>query len=182
MTGKPWRKGTVELALGVLLATGVAHAGQAGGVNMPDSLQVEGRTLALAHMELKRKLFFNVYVWSLYLEDSPSCTTQAVASDSLKRLHFRFLRNISRSQLVESFRDGLRRNPNLRDGTLHHAMETLLNSLRDVHKGGDLVLTYVPGSGLLVAGEATGGLLIPGKNFADALFSVWLDAHPIFPH
>jgi hypothetical protein len=169
------------MALSVLLIAGAARAGNAGGVDMPDSLQVEGRTLELAHMELKRKLFFNVYVWSLYLEDRPTCASQAVASDSLKRLHFRFLRNINRDQLVDSFRDGLRRNPDLREGSLRSSMDALLGSLRDVRKGGDLVLTYVPGIGLQVDGAASGGLLIPGKPFADALFAVWLDVHPIFP-
>lgn len=57
----------------------------------------------------------------------------------------------------------------------------MLASLKDVQKGEDLVITYTPGVGLEVGGDASGGVFIPGKHFADALFSVWLDSHPIFP-
>ncbi|WP_249345095.1 chalcone isomerase family protein [Corallococcus exiguus] len=182
MMGTALKKGARGLALGMLLLVGAAaHAGQAGGVNMPDSLQVEGRTLALTHMELKKKLFFNVYVWSLYMEEEPTCFKEAVSSNSLKRLHFRFLRTISKDQLVGSFREGLRQNPAMRQDALNQSLEKLLSSLHDVRKGDDLVLTYLPGSGLHVSGGASGGVHIPGKSFADALFSSWLDTHPIFP-
>ncbi|MCY1044647.1 chalcone isomerase family protein [Corallococcus sp. bb12-1] len=182
MKGTALKMGARGFALGMLLLVGgVAQAGQAGGVNMPDSLQVEGRTLALTHMELKKKLFFNIYVWSLYMEEEPTCFKQAVASNSLKRLHFRFLRTITKDQLVGSFREGLRQNPAMREDALNQSLEKLLSSLHDVRKGDDLVLTYLPGSGLHVSGGASGGVHIPGKPFADALFSSWLNTHPIFP-
>ncbi|WP_338870914.1 chalcone isomerase family protein [Myxococcus stipitatus] len=171
------------LVLGLTLASGVAFAGQkqVGGVRMPDSLTLQGRTVALAHMELHKRFIFKVYVWSLYLEDQPRSVSEAIASNSVKRLHFRFLRDISRSQLVESLRNGLYRNPDLREGPLAQQVGVMLASLRDVAKGGDLIITYTPGGGLEIAGEASGGVFIPGKSFADALFSAWLDVHPIFP-
>jgi hypothetical protein len=182
MTGTGWRQGARGFALGMLLLVGgVAQAEKAGGVDMPDSLQVEGRTLALTHMELKKKLFFNVYVWSLYMEREPTSFQEAVDSNGTKRLHFRFLRTISKDQLIGSFREGLRQNPAMRQDALSQSLEKLLASLHDVGKGDDLVLTYVPGSGLHVSGGASGGVHIPGKPFADALFSSWLDTHPIFP-
>ncbi len=166
-----------------MLAVGSAQAGQkqVGGVNMPDSLTLKGRTIALAHMQLHKRLFLKVYVWSLYLEDQPRSASEAIASNSVKRLHFRFLRDISRDQLVGSFRDGLQKNPDLRQGPMADHLQLLLSSLKDVQKGEDLVITYRPGVGLEIAGGASGGAFIPGKGFADALFSVWLQAHPIFP-
>ena len=41
-------------------------------------------------------------------------------------------------------------------------------------------ISDVPGGGLQVSGDASGGLSIPGKPFADALFASWLQMHPIF--
>ncbi|RKH91406.1 chalcone isomerase family protein, partial [Corallococcus sp. AB038B] len=96
------RIGARWLVLGMVLAVGTAQAGQkqVGGVDMPDSLTLQGRRIALAHMQLQKRLFFKVYVWSLYLENQPRSASEAIASNSVKRLHFRFLRNISREQLV----------------------------------------------------------------------------------
>lgn len=177
-SGKLWC-----VAVGLLLAAGSAQAGQkqVGGVHMPESLNLKGRTVELAHMELHKQLFFKVYVWSLYMEDRPRSTHEAITSDSVKRLHFRFLRDISRDQLIGSFREGLEDSPDLRQGPLANHLRIMLASLKDVQKGEDLVITYTPDVGLEVGGEASGGVFIPGKHFADALFSVWLDSHPIFP-
>lgn len=178
-----WRTCVRWLVLGLVLAVGSAQAGQkqVGGVNMPDSLTLQGRTIALAHMQLHKRLFFKVYVWSLYLEEQPRSASEAISSNSVKRLHFRFLRDISREQLVGSLRAGLQKNPDLRQGPMADHLQVLLASLRDVQKGEDLVITYLPGVGLEIAGGASGGAFIPGKGFADALFAVWLEAHPIFP-
>lgn len=168
------------LVLGVLLAAGVAQAKQMAGVKMPEQLVLEGHAVQLAHMELHEKLWFNVYVWGLYLEQLPTRAEDAIAHDGVKRLQFSFLRNIKRSQLVNAFRDGLAGHDALRAPGMQQDLERLLSTLRDVSDGDDLVLTYLPNAGLHVSGKATGGILIPGKRFADALFTVWLEEHPIF--
>jgi hypothetical protein len=83
---------------------------------------------------------------------------------------------------VGAFRKGLSSNPALCSGPLQLELENLLKSLRDVSKGDNLVLTYVPDTGLHVSGEGSGGILIPGKGFADALFAAWLQKNPVFAH
>ena len=166
--------------VGVLLTTGVAEARQLAGVQMPDVLTLEGRQLSLAHMALKEKFFFKVYVWTLYLEQVPRKKSEAISADCLKRLHFRFLRQVRKDQLVDAFRGGLSTNSAMKSAPLQQSLEQLLSSLRDVNEADDLILTYVPGGGLHVSGAASGGISIPGKSFADALFVSWLEMHPIF--
>ncbi len=180
MARSAWVEGLRWLVLGAMLAAGLAEAREVGGVKMPDTLELEGRRLALAHMALKEKLFFDVYVWGLYMEQIPRAESEAIAANHLKRLHFRFLRKVRRDQLVEAMRHGLSRHGDLSSGAMQPQLEALLQSLRDVSKGDNLVITYLPNTGLQVSGEASGGVLIPGKGFADALFTAWLRTHPIF--
>ncbi len=170
------------LVLVALLAAGLAEAREVGGVKMPDTLELQGHRLSLTHMALKEKLFFNLYVWGLYMEQIPHQEAEAIAADSMKLLHFQFLRNIRRDQLVGAFRQGLTVNPALRSGPMQQELEQLLQSLKDVSKGDNLILTYEPNAGLKVSGEASGGVVIPGKGFADALFTAWLKKNPVFPH
>lgn len=176
-----WVAGARWLVLAAMLAAGLAEAREVGGVKMPDTLELQEHRLALAHMELKQKLFFRLYVWGLYMEEIPRVEAEAIATNSIKRLHFRFLRNIRREQLVGAFRDGLATSPALSSASMQQEMEKLLQSLKDVKNGDNLVLTYEPDSGLRVSGEASGGVVIPGKCFADALFTAWLQKHPVFP-
>jgi hypothetical protein len=174
------RAGGWGLVVGLLLTASAVQARELAGVRVPDSLTLEGRRVSLAHMELKEKLFFKVYIWSLYLEQVSPRESEVISANCVKRLQFRFLRTVRRDQLVDAFREGLASNPALRGGPLEKNLEQLLDSLRDVPEGGELVLTYVPGGGLHVDGEASHGITIPGKPFADALFVSWLQTHPIF--
>jgi hypothetical protein len=177
-----WVAAARWLVLAAMLIAGLAEAGEVAGVKMPDTLELEGRRLALAHMALKEKLFFNLYVWGLYMEEIPQAQSEAIASNRVKRLHFRFLRTVRRDQLVGAMRHGLSRSTELQSSeAMQQDLEKLLGSLRDVSKGDNLVLTYVPDSGLHVSGEASGGTVIQGKAFADTLFAAWLQKHPVFP-
>jgi hypothetical protein len=180
--GRGWGRVAARWGLvASVLVAGLAHGRQVAGVKMPEHMLLEGHDVQLAHMELHEKLWFNVYVWSLYLEQIPQRANEAVTSNGVKRLQFRFLRHIRRDQLVGAFRDGLMNHDALRDPVLRQDLERMLATLHDVSDGDELVLTYVPGAGLHVSGQAaTGSLLIPGKRFADALFTVWLENHPIF--
>ncbi|MDY7232222.1 chalcone isomerase family protein [Hyalangium rubrum] len=180
MARSGWVAGARWLVLGAMLAAGLAEAREVAGVKMPDTLELQGRRLELAHMALKEKLFFNVYVWGLYMEEIPRVESEAIAANQLKRLHFRFMRKVRRDQLVEAMRHALSRNEALHSGPMQQSLDAMLLSLRDVGKGDNLVLTYVPESGLHVSGEASGGVLIPGKGFADALFTAWLHKNPVF--
>jgi hypothetical protein len=175
-----WVAGARWLILAAMLAAGLSEAREVGGVKMEDTLELKGRRLELAHMALKEKLFFDIYVWGLYMEQIPRVEAEAIATNSVKRLHFRFLRKIRRDQLIGAFRHGLASNGSLHAETMQQGLETLLESLRDVSKGDNLILTYDPHAGLQVTGEATGGVVIPGKGFADALFTAWLHKHPVF--
>lgn len=172
--------GLKAMLAGLLLVAGAAQAREMAGVRVPDSLTLEGHQVPLAHTALHQQFFFKVYVWSLYLEQLPHKNSEAISTNCIKQLHFRFLRKINRDQLVDAFRDGLTRNPALRAGPLSQDFERLLASLRDVPEGGELVITYLPEGGLRVAGDASRGLHIPGKDFADALFVSWLQDHPVF--
>ena len=57
---------------------------------------------------------------------------------------------------------------------------TKLGSLiPNVEKGDEIALTYVPGKGTVVNVKGAEKGVIEGKDFADALFSVWLGTSPV---
>jgi hypothetical protein len=49
----------------------------------------------------------------------------------------------------------------------------------DVEKGDQILMTYVPGKGTVVSAKGTEKGVVEGKDFSDALFSVWLGANPV---
>jgi hypothetical protein len=48
-----------------------------------------------------------------------------------------------------------------------------------VVEGDQIVLTYVPGKGTSVSAKGQAKGVIEGKDFSDALLSVWLGGNPV---
>lgn len=51
--------------------------------------------------------------------------------------------------------------------------------IRDLKEGDRLTITYRPGEGTGLESKGGDRLVVEGKDFADALFSVWLGNHPV---
>jgi hypothetical protein len=58
-------------------------------------------------------------------------------------------------------------------------LEKLEALIPNVGNGDQILLTYVPGKGTVVSAKGAEKGVIEGKDFADALFSVWLGPNPV---
>ena len=88
------------------------------------------------------------------------------------------LRDVSRKQFVQALEKGIMRNSAPAMPTLRVRLDRLEKALPALKKGNVLRFTYLPGAGTLVRGQGR-EMTIPGKDFADALFSVWLGPKPV---
>jgi hypothetical protein len=170
------RFAAVLLSLAVVTA---AHAKEKEGVQFPDTVQVGGKTLTLNGIGLRNKFFFKVYVAGLYLETPTKNAQEAISSDQTKRATLVMLRDLDKNQVGEAIRDGFNKNSGSQMATLKPKLDKLINTLSDVKKGEQLVITYSPGKGTVVSGSGGEKAAIEGKDFADALFSVWLGKQPV---
>ena len=58
-------------------------------------------------------------------------------------------------------------------------LDKLSTMIPDVVEGDEIVMTYAPGKGTVVSAKGVEKGVIEGKDFADALFAVWLGANPV---
>jgi len=168
------------LAAGLLaLAAAVALAGELAGVRMPEAVTVEGKTLKLNGMGLRKKLIFKVYVAGLYLE-SPSKDAAAVLSATeTKSMRLHILRSLKGSKVSEAISEGFERNSNAQMAALKARLERFSAMIPDVAEGDEILLTWVPERGTKVTVRGTDRGVIEGRDFADALFAVWLGPNPV---
>jgi len=154
-----------------------AQAGELGGVTLADTLKAGEKTLKLNGLGLRKKSVFKVYVGGLYLE-SPSKDAGAIlASDQAKAIRLRFLRDLTKGQLVEAFQEGFE--ANAKDKAAQKAaFDKMLALVPDVKEGGTLTFTYLPGKGTTLQGGNKELGVFEGKGFADAVFSIWLGSKP----
>jgi hypothetical protein len=119
-----------------------------------------------------------VYVVGLYLEKPTNDARAAITTNEAKRIVLVMLRDVSREQFVQAVKEGILRNSGPAMPTLRARLDRLEKALPALKKGNILDFTYLPGIGTLMRGQGR-ELTIPGKDFADALFSVWPGPKPI---
>ena len=175
-------KRTTAIALSLcLVAAPAAFGKEVAGVTLPDTASVEGKSLKLNGAGLRTKMVFKVYVAGLYLETPSKDGATVVSSDQVKRMHLSFLRGLDRSKITEAMSEGFEKNSKAQLPGLKARLDRLNAMIPDVEKGDQILLTYVPGKGTVVSAKNVEKGVIEGKDFADALFSVWLGANPIQP-
>src|SRR5882672_11118708 len=174
------------VAVLVLLTLSVATpatAGELAGVTMPDQIQVDSRTLVLNGMGLREATFLkvDVYVAGLYLETKSSDPGAIIHSDQAKRLVMKFVRAVSRKDLVKAWDESFEESAGASLPVLKERVATLDSYMSDVPNGATMSFTYQPGSGVVVEIQGAVRGTLAGTDFAEALFGIWLGSHPPNP-
>jgi hypothetical protein len=167
------------LGLVLSLAAAIALASEVAGVKLPDTITVEGKALKLNGMGLRKKVVFKVYVAGLYLETPSKDPAAVLSSDQIKSMRLWILRSLKGSQITEAIVEGFEKNSKAQMGALKARLDKFNAMFPDVTEGDQIEMTYVPGKGTIVTAKGTEKGVIEGKDFADALFSVWLGANPV---
>lgn len=170
---------TGSLLIALLGAASIVFAGEVAGVKMPDQIAAEGKTLRLNGMGLRTKIVFKVYVAGLYLETLSKDAATVIASDQVKSMRLAILRSLKGTQVSEAIEEGFEKNSKPQMAALKPRLTKLGTLIPNVEKGDDVVLTYVPGKGTVVTVKGAEKGVVEGKDFADALFSVWLGGNPV---
>lgn len=141
---------------------------------------VANRNLELTGTGIIRYLgIFKVSEVALYMpaEVSPD---QVLKPDTPRRLEVRYFHDLKKKDFVESTRVWIRKNVSEAEYRALEPQIEQLNALyEDVKEGDRYGLTYVPGKGttLDLNGRELGA--VPGGDFAQALFSIWLGDEPV---
>jgi hypothetical protein len=175
-----WNRG-VFAALLLLLLGSTAGARKRSGVEMPDRVTVAGKRLVLNGMGVREATVFNVnvYVAGLYLERPSSDPAEILASPQVMRIHMRFVRDVSRGDIVDAWNEGFAKNVgDSAEPALRERLARLSSWMTSVDDGDTFTFTWIPGKGTeVVVNGATKGV-IPGDDFGKALFAIWLGPHP----
>jgi hypothetical protein len=164
----------------LLLAALLSAPGQAcdlAGVTLPDTVQLGGQTLQLNGMGLREMLFIDIYVGGMYLPTITHSDVEAIQVDVPKRMVMHFIfSEVSREKMIETFQDGLERNPSAR--SMGDRAQRLYDVMQTCHAGDQVVLDYVPGQGLSIYMKGELKDTIPGADFMQAVWTLFIGPVP----
>ncbi|HXH40383.1 MAG TPA: chalcone isomerase family protein [Thermoanaerobaculia bacterium] len=162
----------------MLLVPTFAFAASLADVTLEDKITVNGQTLVLNGLGLRKKFFIKVYVGGLYLPAKMSTPATILASDTSRRMVMSFLYSVSKEQMCDAWEEGLEANTPGASAEVKSGFKTLCSWMEPIPKTNRLVLTYVPGTGTMV--EVNGKMkgTLPGKPVADAIVATWIGPKP----
>ena len=162
------------------LASLPAAAREVAGVTSPETIKVGDKDLRLNGMGLRKKAFFKVYVASLYVETVTKDANAILAADAARRVEMSMLRDLGKEKIIDAIKDGFAKSAGANLPKLQERLDKFVAAIVDLKEGEKLSITYMPGKGTSI-GNADGSekISVEGKDFADALFSVWLGKEPV---
>lgn len=171
-------KTLLTIALSLVLA-GSALAADVDGVKLPDTLTVDGKTLKLNGAGVRKRAIFRVYVASLYVETPSKDAAVLVSSSQIKSMRLHMLRNVEGAKVSGAIAEGFELNSASAMPQLKARLDQLAKLIPNVKEGDEIALTWIPDKGTEVAVRGTAAGTIEGRDFADALFAVWLGPKPV---
>ena len=152
---------------------------EVGGVKLPDTVTVDGKALKLNGAGIRKKAIFKVYVAALYVETPSKDAASLISSSQIKSMRLYMLRNVEGPKISGAIVEGFENNSKAAMPELKSRLDQLAKLIPDVKEGETIDLTWVPDKGTQVAVRGTTAGTIEGRDFADALFAVWLGPNPV---
>jgi len=172
------------LVLFLVVAVSAAAAAELSRVTMPDEISVDGKTLELNGLGMRKatRLFlkFDVYVAGLYVLQ-PSHDPQAILdSGNPSRIQMQFVRKVKRDDIAEAWSEGFEKNA-ADLSSFEERIERLNSWMEDMAKTDTMTFTWIPGRGVSVTVKGKDKGTIEGDDFGKVLWSIWLGPEPPNP-
>lgn len=160
------------------LVFGGAMAVSLDGMEFSDTIQGQEQTLVLNGLgpRLATMAKIKVYVAGLYLPTKNGNADEVIRSAGEKKLVMKFQRDVTAEQSREAWEKGLEKAskayPNITD-----RIPKLMSAMSDMKKREEMIYSFTDDQvEILVRGESKA--VIQGRDFIEALFTVWLKYPP----
>lgn len=157
-----------------------ARAAQCAGVEMQDSVTLDGQSLVLNGLGLRLATFVKVkvYVAGLYVPKQSDQAQKLLSKDQRWQLLLSFLRSVDAHDMVKAWNEGFENNAKAQLPALKDRIGNLNRVMKDLKEKDTLIFAYMPGEGTRIEVKGQTAATIKGQDFASALLSIWLGDPP----
>lgn len=159
-----------------------AHAKELAGVTLDDEITAANdQTLLLNGIGLREKLWFDIYVGSLYVPQKSNVVVDILSQSGAMRLQMDFVyKKVESAKLITAWKDGFEKNQSKeRLSNLQTRIDTFYGYFaEDAVKNDRYVFDYIPQKGTTISKNDSELGVIQGEDFRNALIEIWLGNYP----
>jgi hypothetical protein len=157
-----------------------AWAAEVAGVKVDDKTRVGDTELTLTGAGLRKRVFFNVYVVGLYVQDRKA---DPMSQPGPKRVQIHMLRDVGADTFTEALAEGIKANHSEAEAkALEPRVKQLgdtIAGIKEARKGMSIALDWTGKGTQVVIDGKPAGQPIPGEDFYRALLRIWLGEKPV---
>jgi len=170
----------VSRILLLLVLAAPAWAAEVAGVKIDDRTRIGDTDLSLKGAGLRRRVFFQVYVIGLYVQDRKA---DALMQSGPKRVLIHMLRDVGADTFTQALTEGIRDNHTEQEAqALDPRVKELANAIGTIgeaKKGMSIALDWTGKATQLVVDGKPLAAPIAGEDFYRALLRIWLGDRPV---
>lgn len=148
--------------------------------SFPGELSIGQSRCVLNGFGLRKKLVVDVYYGALYLTEKSSNAQTIIQADKAKGIVMHFVyKEVEASKLVETWKEGFEKTAPSPSADLKSRLDKFMGYFTEpVKKGEEIRLLYEPGVGthVVIKGQEKG--VVPGADFMQALWGIFLGDKP----
>ncbi len=170
----------VLLTVGFCLLLSSSEAATMKGVKLEDTISIAGQELQLNGIGVRKKFMLSIYVAGLYLPQKTSSAADAITADVPKEIVMVFVyHKVGKEKIVEGWNEGFFNNSQEKLPVLKARIDQFNGYFtNDLKKGDRFDFAYQPGVGTTVSINNVKLGVVPGKDFMQALWAIWLGDNP----
>ena len=164
----------------ILLFSISLFAKEIEGIEIPNSLTLEGQTLSLQGAGIRSKFIFDIYVGALYLKNKTNNAKKIINANSTSDIRMLITSSlVTGAKMKEGFGDDFKVIKTLGYKVDDNILKKFLQTFNTkVHKKDTYDFAYFPNKGLIIYKNGNAISAIKNINFKKALYAIWLGKKP----
>tara|TARA_B100000809_G_C15062146_1_gene502762 strand:- start:167 stop:727 length:561 start_codon:yes stop_codon:yes gene_type:complete len=167
--------------LTLVCALSVSAQTKIHGIVMPNVVKADGQYLKINGGGIREKMFLDLYVGVLYLDEKSSSANDIINADKPMAIKMRIISGmVSKDNMEEAIREGFDKSTGGKTDPINDKINSLIAKgfAGEIVKGDVFDLIYIPGTGTTLTKNNKDLVTISGLDFKKALFGVWLCDQP----
>ncbi|MFP3981494.1 MAG: chalcone isomerase family protein, partial [Desulfobacterales bacterium] len=172
-------KKLVVTVLAVLLAASLCPARTIEDVELPETMEVGDKTVALNGGGVRKQMYLKTYVGGLYVREAKTDADAVINADEPMALRIHMIEDVGRETMKTALYNGLRGATNNNLEPIEAEIDQFMDGFSESIKDGDVFdYKYLPGEGMKVYKQGEHMATIPGLDFKKAMFGIWFSDKP----
>ncbi len=163
------------MILSLFIFSSLSFAAKKADVELPDTMNLEGKELLLNGIGIRRATIFNVkvYVGGLYVLKKSQDPKVIIEQENPKHITMTFVRDVDADDLQDGWLEGFKAAVSEAERkSLMEAFNKFNATMKDIEEGESILINFLD-KGVQVSVKGQKHPFIGNKTFSKALLSIW---------